>query len=95
MNIEHEGNQKDGRFLIRQNGKVLAEILYEDHGPGQIAATHTRVDESLKGQGIGRKLLDELVSLARKYNLKIVPVCSFVQAAMEKDDSLRKLRAEM
>jgi hypothetical protein len=93
MNIEHEGTLTDGRFVIRQMDTILAEIVYEHHSTGTIAATHTRVDESLKGQGIGRKLLDRLADMARENNLKILPLCSFVVAAMEKDETLRQLKA--
>jgi predicted GNAT family acetyltransferase len=93
--VDHEGTPAGGRFIIKDQNSVLAEIVYEYHSPGIIAATHTRVDDSLKGQGIGRKLLDRLAAMAKEHNLKIVPVCSFVSAAMEKDENLGKLKADV
>ena len=40
---------------------------------------HTFVKTAYEGQGIGGKLVLELVNQARKNNIKIMPVCSFVQ----------------
>lgn len=93
--IEHESTPAGGRFVIKGPETYLAEIVYEHHSRGIIAATHTRVDDSLKGQGNGRKLLDRLAAMAQEHNLKILPICSFVIAAMEKDEALTKLKADV
>lgn len=49
---------------------------------------HTEVDDSLRGQGAGRALLDSLVAWARENNQKIIPVCPFAKAQFDKDPSL-------
>lgn len=41
----------------------IAEISYVWRSEHQIVANHTWVDDSLRGQGIARQLLDVLVAL--------------------------------
>ena len=46
------------------------------------------MDDSLRGQGAARKLLDVLVEFAREKQLKIVPTCSYVDTMFKRDQSL-------
>ena len=46
----------------------------------KIIADHTGVDDSLRGTGVGKALVERLVADARKENFRIVPLCSFVKA---------------
>ena len=58
-------------------------MVYMRRGNSGIAITHTSVDESLKGSGVGKKLLHAAAGWARAEGLKIVPVCSFAKKVME------------
>ncbi len=82
--IQHEDNGIKGRFFIKEANTYLAEMVYLWMNKHNIIIEHTEVDEQLKGQGIGMKLLAELVSWARKEQLSILPLCPFAKAAMEK-----------
>lgn len=83
--MEHEIKKGESSFYIgKSETDFIAIIKYIDYGDNVIAATTTYVDESLRGQGIARKLLDELVAMARTENLKIFPICSYVASAFEK-----------
>lgn len=57
MEILHEDNGKKGRFYIDDASKNLAEITYVWTGPDKLIIDHTYVDEELKGQSIGYKLV--------------------------------------
>ena len=46
---------------------------------------HTEVDESLKGKGVGVKLLEALVNFVRKENSKVIPPCPFAKATFKKE----------
>ena len=48
-------------------------------------ADHTWVDNSLRGQGVARQLLDALVAFAREKQLKIVPTCSYVDVMFQRE----------
>ncbi|WP_124058174.1 GNAT family N-acetyltransferase [Vaginisenegalia massiliensis] len=62
-----------------QAGQMDAEITYlPTTDPKVIAANHTYVAESLRGQGVAGKLLGELVALAQENSWKIKAECSYV-----------------
>jgi len=82
--IAHEDNGINGRFFIKENDEDLAQMVYIWSGKDKIIIEHTEVNEKLKGQNIGAKLLGELVSWVRSQNIKIIPVCPFAKAMMEK-----------
>lgn len=84
MNIQKNDNGKKGEFLLNLDGIKLAFMTYTYAGPDKIIIDHTEVDESLKGQGVGYKLVEEAVSFAREHNLKIMPLCPFANAVFKK-----------
>ncbi|WP_262733361.1 GNAT family N-acetyltransferase [Gaetbulibacter sp. NE] len=84
MTIQQEDNLKKGKFYIIENNKQIAEMTYTYAGPSKIIIDHTEVDESLKGQGVGYKLVEEAVAFAREKALKILPLCPFAAAVFKK-----------
>ena len=46
---------------------------------------HTEVNESHKGQGIARKLVECIIENAKKYNKKIISDCSYAKKVIEKN----------
>ncbi|MDO3412721.1 GNAT family N-acetyltransferase [Saccharibacillus sp. CPCC 101409] len=72
--------QKDGAFVLVENGKELAEVTYMERDEHVLMIDHTFVSESLRGQHVGEQLVDRVVQLARERNAKIDPVCEFAQA---------------
>lgn len=63
----------------------LAEMTYVISGESLIIIDHTYVSDELNGQGIGKLLLKELVDWVRKENKKIIPLCPYAKAQMEKN----------
>ena len=59
-------------------------MTYTFAGDEKIIIDHTEVDESLKGKGVGYKLVDSSVVFARENNLKILPLCPFAAAVFKK-----------
>jgi predicted GNAT family acetyltransferase len=45
-----------------------------------ISLTHTEVPESLQGKGVGNKIVSATLSYIKENNLKVAPLCSFVEA---------------
>ncbi len=64
----------------------LAEMTFVLSGESLIIIEHTNVSEELKGQGAGKILLKELVDWARKEDKKIMPLCPYAKAQMEKNE---------
>lgn len=84
MDIKQEDNGKKGRFYFEIEGKQEAEMIYSYAGQSKIIIEHTEVSEKLKGQGIGYKLVEEVVAFMRKNNLKSIPLCPFANAVFKK-----------
>ena len=64
----------------------VAEIE-DTHGCWVI--THTEVDPAYGGQGIARRLIEEIVAEARRAGKKIVPLCSYADKMMTGKEEYR------
>lgn len=84
MEIKQVDNGKKGKFYIEIDGKQGAEMVYSYAGDEKIIIEHTEVSGKLKGQGIGYKLVEEVVAFMRKNNLKAIPLCPFANAVFKK-----------
>lgn len=82
--IRHLRDGKRGAFVYFVEGQQLAEMVYVMYAAHRMVIEHTQVDESLKGQNIGKKLLETLVLYVREQDIKVVPYCPFAKAMLEK-----------
>ena len=86
MDFEYQDNGHKGEFFLKNDsGQRIAEISYVWRDPNTIIADHTWVDDSLRGQGMARKLLDRLAEFAREKSLKIIATCSYVVVMFKRD----------
>lgn len=76
--VKYVPNDKDV-FVIEENGKRIAEMIVSISG-NEMSVYHTEVEKELEGQGIGKKLVDAMVSHARSKKLFVIPYCPFVKA---------------
>ena len=84
-------NQKEGQFELHVEGQV-ARIIYEIKGK-KIYLFSTKVPESLSGKGIGSALLRGSLEIIREMDLKVIPVCSFIQGWFMKHPEKRDMLA--
>ncbi|MCB0399683.1 MAG: N-acetyltransferase [Winogradskyella sp.] len=84
MMIQQKDNGKRGEFYLEIDTKIMASMTYSYAGEDKIIIDHTDVDESLKGQGVGYKLVEASVDFARKNNIKIMPLCPFANSVFKK-----------
>ena len=89
MEIQHQFDGKRGSFFMEEAAKRFAEMVYVMAGGSKLIIEHTEGDQSLKGQGIGEKLLEELVQYVRSKNIKVIPLCPFAKATFRKREDLR------
>ena len=90
MDMIMEETGTTGSLYMGEYDNKVAEINWKKHD-GYIEVDETRVDESLKGQGVGIKLFDLVIEHARKHSLKIKPECSFVVKMFERHPEHRDL----
>lgn len=88
MKIEREEKNQRGAFFIEQDGNWLAEMAY-GISDDRLIIYHTEVNDALKGRHIGQQLVSAGVDYARKKSLKIVPLCTFAKAIIDKTDAFQ------
>jgi len=87
--IKHSTDGHNGSFDYIFEGQKLAEMVYRMTSDLQMTIDHTEVHESLKGLGIGKKLLETIVEYARTEKIKIIPMCSFARVTFERVEEWR------
>jgi predicted GNAT family acetyltransferase len=83
MDIKHIELSGRGAFVIKRDHERVAELTYKRDGD-TINIDHTEVDESLRGQHVGQKLVDEAVKFARENNLKITATCPYASKVLSR-----------
>ena len=89
MEIQHQSDGRRGSFFLEEGDKRIAEMVYVMAGPKKMIIEQTEVDESLRGQGVGAKLLEALVDFVRKEEIKVIPLCPFASATFKKRADLQ------
>lgn len=79
MNIVWEAEARRSAAYDGEKRIGVAEI--EEEG-GRWVITHTEVDPAYGGQGIARRLIEEVIAAARRDGAKIVPLCSYAAKMM-------------
>jgi predicted GNAT family acetyltransferase len=93
METKHEEKAEHGAFFWEKDGAHIAEMTYQRNGPDLVTIDHTKVDDSLRGQGAGRKLLDAAVAWARSTKTRVRATCPYAKSQFEKDASIRDVLA--
>ena len=81
--IEREDSETGGRYVVRING-AEAEMTYSRAGSSRIIIDHTGVPEAMRGLSVGRALVERAVMDAREGGYKIIPLCPFAKATLQK-----------
>jgi hypothetical protein len=58
---------------------------------GKIMFTHTEVPPEHGGKGLGTKLIEFALSSARERGLKVIPICPFFAAYMQRHSEVQDL----
>lgn len=74
MNFTHTPNQIG---LYQSDQTLLAEVTFPDIDQNTVNINHTFVDDSLRGQGIAGKMMEEVAEKLRSEKKKAVLTCSY------------------
>lgn len=83
LTITREDSPTGGRYVVRANG-AEAEMTYSRAGSARIIIDHTGVPDAMRGLGVGKQLVEAAVKDARTEGFKIIPLCPFAKATLEK-----------
>ena len=83
LTITREDGPTGGRYtaLVKGDG---AEMTYSRAGTSRIIIDHTGVPDSMRGLGVGKALVEAAVKDARAEGVKIIPLCPFAKATLDK-----------
>ena len=72
-------------YLDNEEGKVLAEIEFEQLENKEFNIYHTFVDESLRGQGIAAKLVQMAIDEIEAKGGKVRATCSYAKSWIDRN----------
>lgn len=75
-------NADEQRYEVRLDGELAGFAQYKAK-PGQVAFTHTEIDDRFEGQGLGGRLVAFALDYARERGLAVLPFCPFVRAYIQ------------
>ena len=70
-------------YRLEEEGGTKAEITWTELADVMVIE-HTFVDESMRNQGMAKKLLDRAADYAREHGYKMEPVCSYAATAFDR-----------
>ncbi len=91
--IEVTRDEAGDRFVITVDGEQAGLAAYELH-EGVIVFTHTEIDDSHEGEGLGGRLVRAALDTARDEGLAVHPRCAFVRSWIDRHDDYRALVPE-
>lgn len=75
-------NEATGQFEIALGDKKA--VLQYRRTQNSITLVHTEVPQASRGRGLGNQLIRAALDFAHFNQLKVVPVCPFVKAYLQK-----------
>jgi predicted GNAT family acetyltransferase len=91
MEVEvHDVHQRQ-RYEATVGGRGVGFAAYRPDGPITVF-THTEVDPSCEGQGIGAELVRQALDDVREHGGSVRPKCSFVAAFLDRHPDYANLR---
>lgn len=84
MTIIHSEDGSKGLYLAKVDGQLDAELTYSRASDSLIIIDHTGVPDALRGMGVGVKLVERAVLDARASGTKIIPLCPFAKAQIDR-----------
>lgn len=88
LTVHHTESENKGMAYVGDYLSPRAALTYTLAGKALLIIDHTEVEDSLRGQGVGRQMLDFVVNLARERGLQILPLCPYARAVFKKDESI-------
>ena len=81
--VTHRPGAARGLFHLEQGSRRVGHLDYSLSGE-TMRIHYVEVDPSLRGTGLGRQLIDAAVAWARQEQKRIVPICGYARAVLER-----------
>jgi predicted GNAT family acetyltransferase len=87
VNIEF--NDKNGNFNITSEDRKVAIMPFVFAGPDKIIIDHAEVSTIFNGKGLGKKLVEKAVEVAREKKWTIIPLCPFAKKTFDRNPQFK------
>ena len=88
VTIEREELNGANEFVLRLDGERYGFLEFNRPEVGVMRIEYVEVSPELRGSGLGKQLVEKAVAFAKETNLKVVPICSYARAVIQRDPAL-------
>ena len=88
VTIEREELNGANEFVLRIDGERLGFLEFTRPEVGVMRIEYVEVSPELRGSGLGQQLVEKAVAFAKDTELKVIPICSYARAVMQRDPAL-------
>jgi predicted GNAT family acetyltransferase len=88
VSIEREELNGVHEFVLRVDGERRGFLEFTRPEVGVMRIEYVEVESQLRGTGLGRELVVKAVDFARDAKLRVVPICSYARAVIQRDPGL-------
>jgi predicted GNAT family acetyltransferase len=79
------------RYDVFTDDGQLAGFAQYVKRAGRVIFTHTEIDDAFEGKGLGSRLARAVLDDARAHELRVVPLCPFIAAYLERHPEYQDL----
>ena len=80
-------------FVLRIDGQRVGFLEFTRPEVGLMRIEYVEVSPHLRGTGLGRQLVARAMDFARDAQLRVVPICSYARAVIQRDPAMSPLLA--
>ena len=88
VTIEREELNGTHEFVLRIDGERFGFLEFTRPDVGVMCIEHVEVAPHLRGARLGQQLVRKAVAFAKDTSLRVVPICSYARAVIERDPAL-------
>jgi predicted GNAT family acetyltransferase len=91
VTIEREELNGAHEFVLRVDGERLGFLEYTRPEVGVMRIEYVEVSPELRGTGLGQQLVEKAVAFAKDTQLRVVPICSYARAVIQRNPAMSAL----
>lgn len=88
ISIDREELNGVHEFVLRIDGERLGFLEFTRPEVGLMRIEYVEVSPELRGTGLGRQLVAKAIEFAKETELRVVPICSYARAVIERDPAM-------
>ena len=88
VTIDREDHNGGSEFVLRLDGERYGFLEFTRPQPGMMRIEYVEVSRELRGTGLGKQLVEQAVAFAKDAGLKVVPICSYARAVIQRDPAM-------